>query len=277
MSDKDKPTDNGEETKTQEQLQQEAEAKKKAAIKRRLDKKARRTAEQEEAERKRIEAIEEENRILKEKVNPAPATKPTLADYGDNVEGYEKDLNRWYQGQKAQEVKAGVSEGVKAHQHSQAIESQNAKVQARIDEHYVKAAEANIEGYDQAEENALEWLGEAVVEGIINVTDNAHEVIHLLGSNQDEADKLLDILKEDNVRGTAAIGRLSARAAKFHEKDENDDLDPEIIPEGGNLPVSDAALKRKHDKLVADCAAGKGDMKQLAKVRAEMREKGLIE
>lgn len=81
--------------------------------------------------------------------------------------------------------------------------------------------------------------------------------------------------KEDNVRGTAAIGRLSARAAKFERK-ENSGFDPENIPSGGNLPVSDAALKRQHDKLVEDCSNGTGDMKELTKVRSLMREKGLI-
>jgi len=276
MSKIDNPTGNGEQTKTQKTEAEIAEEKKKAAIQRRLGKKADKAVQETERLRKEKEALDEENRILKEKLNPAPATKPTLADYGDNVEGYEKDLNRYYQGQSAQEVKKGVQAGVQQERENQAIESNNARTQALIDEHYVKATNANIEGYDQAEANALEWLGDAIVEGIIKVTDNAHEVLHLLGSNQDEADKLLAILKEDNVRGTAAIGRLSARAAKFEQK-QNDDFDPENIPSGGNLPVSDAALKRRHDKLVEDCSTGKGDMKELTKVRSLMREKGLIE
>lgn len=275
MSKQDKPTENGEQTKTQKTEAEIAEEKKNAAIKRRLGKKADKAAEEAEIERKRVEALAEENRILKEKLNPAPAQKPTLADYGDNIEGYEKDLNRYYQGQSAQEVKKGVQAGVQQERENQAIESNNARTQKRIDDHYDKAAEANIEGYDQAEANALEWLGEAIVEGIINVTDNAHEVLHLLGSNRDEANKLLETLQEDNVRGTAAIGRLSARAAKFERK-ENSGFDPENIPSGGNLPVSDAALKRQHDKLVEDCSNGTGDMKELTKVRSLMREKGLI-
>lgn len=274
---KNNTTGDGEETKTQEQLQREAEAKKKAAIQRRLKKKAERKSS--DATNKKLETLEQENRILKEKLNPTPATKPTLESCGGDTALFEKNLDLYYKGQKQKEVDQSVSERVKQHEQTQALESQQAEVQRSIDAYYEKAIDLNIEGFQKAEDNAIEWLGEDIVQEVIHAVDNPVEVIHLLGSNEEEAESLLNALKKSATRGTVALGRLSARADKFQGKKEgedDEDLEPENIPEGGSLPVGDAALKRKHEKLVKACSEGTGDMKELRKVRAQMREKGLL-
>lgn len=244
-------------------------------IQKRLAKKKDREAEK---ARQRAEALEQENKLLKKQLNPGPGEKPTLEACGGDTDRFERELSRWYEGQADQKADEKASNRVKEFQQEQALESRDAKMQKQIDAHYDKVIESKIEGYDQAEANAIDWLGEQIVNGIIEVTDNSPEVIHFLGSNEEEAEALLEILKKSPAKGTAYIGRLSAKVDKFSKKPgEDDELEPDESLSGGGAPQTHAQLKRRHDKLVADIEAGKTDLlPQLRKVRADMRAEGIL-
>ena len=242
-------------------------------INKRLAKKREAKDQESEEVRKANEALAQENELLRKKLNPTPTEKPTLAGCGNDTEVFEVALNAWYNGESEKQIDSKVKAALSTQQQHRVAETRENDSQSAVDSHYEKVQEMKDEGYDQAEANAIEWLGEDTVKEIIAIVDNSPETIKLLGSNKEEADALAATLKQNPTRATADIGRLSARAGKF---DNNGTPLPDEQPGGGNLPVSDQALKRRHDDLVEKARKGEAVGPELRKVRAEMREKGLL-
>lgn len=248
------------------------QGKKQTAIIKRIGKRADKANAENTRLTSELEASKQETALLQQQLNPTPAQKPTLADCENDPERFDTELNRWYQGQSAVSTKTSIDKAVNEIKNTQAIESHDNRIQGLIDNHYEKANEANVEGYEIAEANALDWLGEKIFQGVIEVADNSPEVLFLLGSNKEEAEKLVTLLKTNPTKGTAEIGRLSARAVKFEKSDGVPD--PETNLEGGGTPVSNAHLKRQHDEIVKR-AMSTGNNEGLSAVRAKMREAGM--
>lgn len=191
------------------------------------------SAEAEEA-KKRAQALEEENRLLRlAQQQKQPPKEPNPDDFDTTAE-YQAAASKYYieQAREAarEEAQTLLQNSQKTTQQSQ-VES---RIEGKIDEHYRKVAELNIAGYDELEAKAGEILGDDIARQFIASTKNSPVVMAVLGKDPAKAAHLKFLIDSgDVVTAITELGRLDGKADSFLKPKGKPAPEPEDHIPGG--------------------------------------------
>lgn len=94
--------------------------------------------------------------------------------------------------------------------------------------HYERASKLKVKDYAGVEDQAIEALGEDLVNGIIGNFEESETLLFYLGNNPAKAQKLANAIATNPVVGTAEIGRLLERIKVRPKTTPPPDPDEEI-------------------------------------------------
>lgn len=140
----------------------------------------------------------------------------------------------------------------------------------KLEEHYGRVAGMKAKDYFEVEDKAIDYMGEETVKEIIENFDDPHILLYFLGSNQGEAEELVDTIKSNPIRGTAAIGRLQSELMVKPKSKIIPNPDEDL--EGGTLSGNMTADERKLDKLRKE-ADKTGNINKVLAFKREMKAK----
>jgi hypothetical protein len=140
----------------------------------------------------------------------------------------------------------------------------------KLEEHYGRVAGMKAKDYFEVEDQAIEYMGEETVKEIIENFDDPHILLYYLGANKGEAEELVDTIKSNPIRGTAAIGRLQSELMVKPKSKKIPNPDEDL--EGGTSSGNMTADERKLDKLRAE-ADKTGNINKVLAFKREMKEK----
>lgn len=214
-----------------------------------------------------LELAREKNKILEIALEQAKATKkaevklPDPNDFEDGVNdaGYIDQHNKYTQTSIASQVAEQVAQATQTASVTQSEEQQSSALLSKQVKHYERADEIGAKDYEATEDKALEVLGQATANHIIDNFDDSHIILYYLGKNPDEAKRIAHLLETQSIKGVAEVGRLSAQLQIKPKNKTVADPDEEIISDGN---AQEGQLERKLEKL-RDQAAKTGNMKAL--------------
>jgi len=214
--------------------------------------------------------LAQENKLLKTQVNPTPqsGTPPTLEQCEGDIERFQAETARFY----ASQVGQVVDQKINHLQTTQAAQANDAEFNQAVNGHYDRAAKMGVQDYEQAESNALNILGNDLVNEIVKTVPNSNELLYMLGSDSNEAYRVKNLLDQNPVRATVELGILAGKAGGFKKEQRPD---PETDISGGQQPnVAHANLKKQYDAAI-EKAAQTGDNSEVRALRKQMREAGV--
>lgn len=153
----------------------------------------------------------------------------------------------------------------------------NAALLDMQEKHYKRAEELGASDYSETEDKAIAILGKDIVNGLIQATGQSEVILYYLGKNPDKAEAIAQLISDDPIKGTLAIGRLEVELkVKPKTKTSETIPDPDNELEGGS-PAATNANQARLDKL-REAAAKTGDEDAMRKVMAfkkRAKEKGI--
>lgn len=168
------------------------------------------TANQEAEEaRRRAEALEEENKLLRLKAGQETLKRPKPDDFDSDAE-YDAALDAYDEQRLTQITDKRLKEVVDASQAHTTQSNQNALTETQLKAHYERAGEFKVKDYEETEDKAIDILGRDTVKQIMVNTDNSPVILYHLGKNPGKAEKLADLIASNPMKGVLEIGRLEA-------------------------------------------------------------------
>ena len=165
-------------------------------------------SEAEEA-RRRADALEEENRLLRMKTQQKPLTRPKAEDFATDAE-YESALDK-YDEQRLREIAdRRLSEHMEASQQRNTQAAHDEELRVSLTAHYERAEGLKVTDYEETEDRAISILGNDTAKQIMANTVNSEVILYHLGKNPAKAERLLQLIQENPIKGVAEIGRLDA-------------------------------------------------------------------
>ncbi len=162
-----------------------------------------------DVERHKREALEEENKLLRLKLQQDVETKePNIDDFETDSE-YQTAIKDFY---KREATKAGAAEAqrIVAESQQQTTRARNTQTRSgELDEHYARADTSGIKGYDELEGAVIDVLGQELVEELAANNEKAHLVIAHLGVNLGKAERFAREAKTRPVKALLDIGALA--------------------------------------------------------------------
>ena len=251
-----------------------------------------RLIEQRDKERKekgevqhRLDSTTEENKLLKLKLQQIEEgtiekePNPDDFDLGTDDPAYRKADKDF----RAQEYrKIAREEASKAAKHSaqgQTREQAERELQRKQKTHWDNADTLGVDDYDEKEVKATEILGAEMVTNIIDYfPDDSHKLIYHLGTNEDVAEDVADLLESKGagmVKGVAELGRILERINAKKPKSKATPSPDEDTK--GSGPSPQEALQRKLDLLREDAAkTGRKDgMTRIMEFKRKCKERGV--
>lgn len=260
----------------------------KTGYKRRVD---RLTKQREEAKGENAELLtrlrnsEEKNKLLELKVSQGvkrePA-KPNPSDFDD-----EEDDPKYIAAKKAyDEAKMDKLVTEKVQQATKTIGQQQSVAQKKLDlekkqeSHWEKADKLGVDDYDDKEEKLVKTLGTDMVNNIIDYfPKDSHNLVYYLGTNQEAAEEMGEMLADRNgpgmVQGVAELGRIIEKIKAKPLKSKTNP-DPDTESEGSESSPQET-LQLRLDKLRDEAAkSGRKDgMKRILEFKRKARARGI--
>ena len=212
-----------------------------------------------------LQRLKTENEQLQARSSQAQGM-PTMAQFDNDAEQFQTAMGSYYQNQTTGIVRQELNQ----FQASQTQSSQDIQIDSAINSHYDRAQEFGKKDYNEAESNAKSVIGEELVKGIMQNTQNSEQILYMLGNDSARATALANMTP---LQATMEIGRLSAQAGSYTKEQRPD---PEDNVEGGKAPsVSNANLQKRYDSILEKACNG-GSLEDLKAIKKEMREAGLL-
>ena len=194
-----------------------------------------------EAEARKRELLEEENKLLRLKMaQKEPSGPPKLEQFDSELEYYQAKST--YDTEQARI--AGREEAAQELARAQSQNHQAAVDKERdglIQSHYDRVDTLNIPDYDQLEDKVIDVMGQNLVTEIIANTDKSHLLIPYLAANLGKAERFTEMSKTQPVKLLMDIGAL-ARDLKVKRK-HSPAADPETTIDKGLATNTDGYLK----------------------------------
>jgi len=86
----------------------------------------------------------------------------------------------------------------------------NPKSEQRQVAHYEAAEKLGVKDYDEAEDAAINVLGQDTVKRLIDASDASPRILYYLGKNKEVAAEIAELVKTDPVAGVLKLGALGA-------------------------------------------------------------------
>lgn len=186
--------------------------------------KAREELELEREKNRLLQLAMEQNRQPKEK---SAEPKPEDFDQGEWDPEYKKAVREYQDKLIDERVAAKLQETNEAKEQERLKQQQQQELATRQQDHYKRSLNLGVTDYTDAEDKALEVLGNGNVNHIISNFDDSEVLLYHLGKNPDRAAKIGSMIKSNPIRAVAEIGRLSAElAVKPNKKPAPNPVDP---------------------------------------------------
>jgi hypothetical protein len=241
--------------------------------------------EKAKAEKARLEAeerqkanalLEEENKLLKLRLEQEAGQKPKGAPNPDDYDGgewsdeYKKDAQAYQEQQINQQVQSALEQRKQQEQQDELKRQKQEELKQHKHSYYTKGLTAYGEDdFALAEDRVTEVLGENALNHLVSDLDDSHAIVHYLGTNEDDLARIAKLLKEKPVRAIAELARLPISA----KTTSNPKPEPVEELEGGS-PSSGEAWARKIDKMRDKVRSGKATMKDVLSLKKQAREAG---
>lgn len=191
--------------------------------------------------------------------SPSKSAAPKWDDYGSDDE-YQQAVLSWAQ---SQQPKSNPMDQIQQYQRQQQFSQ-------RVDGHYQRAqtlAEKFPE-YSQAEQAAVEVLGQELASDIAARAKNSAELFLYFGKNSAKASEFKRLADTDPVEAALELGRLDA-SLKVQARQKAPLPEPDEPLDGGRA-TSQGAWQRKLDKL-----REKNDIRGAIALKREARAEGI--
>lgn len=210
--------------------------------------------------------LKAENEILQARSSQSQ-TMPTMAQFDNDAEQFQAAIGSFYQNQ----TTGIVQQQLNQFQANQTESNQNVQIDSAINSHYDRAQDFGKKDYNEAESSAKNIIGEELVKGIMQNTQNSEQILYMLGNDSARASALANMTP---LQATMEIGRLSAQAGSYTKEQRPD---PEDVVEGGKAPsVSNANLQKRYDSILEKAMITGGNLEELKAVKKEMRDSGML-
>ncbi len=225
---------------------------------------------------KRVEMLEEENRLYRERLTGGKPQssqqgglppRPRPEQFGSDDE-FEKAFEQWNQAKLvliARDVAAQERQRVINEQRQADIQQ---KAEGNLRKHFERADEANYPGYEEAEDAAIDVLGKQVAQQImINAPDSVKTML-ILGNAPEQARYYRELIERNPVKGLMELGEFVGKAAI--NRKHSDAPDPDEQFSGGGQVLSDKAWQTRIDKMRK---AG-SSVREILKVKEQAQQAG---
>lgn len=221
---------------------------------------------------KKLETLEQENRLLRLSIEQNKESPPATAPDPDKFEDGVSDP--LYLRAHDEYTDARVNEAVKKHipQQIQAPPQQDQSLERKQIKHYERAEALGVTGYEGVEDKAIEIIGTEAANFIIQSNENSHLIFYHLGKNPGKAEYFADLSKTDAGKCVMELGALGADLKVVQPKANlNQAPDPDDELEGSS-PAKLSSDDRKLESLRAQ-AQETGDMTQLMAFKRQLKER----
>lgn len=190
-----------------------------------------------EAERSRREAAEQENKLLRMRMQgqvakPKAEDFDTDAEYEAARERYENDRIAELAAKKAEEQ---VQQYLEKNQSQTTQQSQQREFERMSSAHDARAAALKVPDYDDVEDAAIDSLGDDLSRTIVSKIPNSEMLMYYLGKNRAKAEEFRSLATSDPLACVLELGGL-ARQLSVRPK-RRTAPDPETKVEGGGDPA----------------------------------------
>lgn len=214
---------------------------------------------QRDSARDEVAQLKSEIALLKANKSATPSTKePSWDDYGSDEE-YRQAVLKWAQSQQKQ---PNPIDQIQQFQRQQQFSQ-------RVDGHYQRAQSLaeKFPEYSQAEQAAVEVLGQELASDIAARAKNSAELLLYFGKNSAKAREFKHLADTDPVEAALELGRLDA-SLKVQARAKAPLPDPDEPLDGGRAS-SQGSWQRKLDK-----ARDANDIKGAIAIKKQARAEG---
>lgn len=154
-----------------------------------------------EEERKRRQALEEENKLLRLQAQQS-LKRPNEDDF-DSREEYLRAVEKYDNDRIEKIAEEKAAQILQQNQAQTQTANQNHQLQTKIEAHYDRANSLNLKNYEELEDKAIDILGTDLSKVIMANTAKSHLIMAHLGANVGKAMELAELLKVDPVSAFA--------------------------------------------------------------------------
>lgn len=213
--------------------------------------------------RERINALEQENEVLKQAAKGKPSESPKWEDFSSDEE-YQTAVQEWVT---KNQSSTKPKEHINPADFYNAFEQKQAKEQA-INRHYSKAEELieKFPDYSAAEESAVKTLGQGLVDEIATLSEKSAELMLYFGRNDAEAMRFKHLAETNPQRAAIELGKLEA-TVNVQPKQSEQLPDPDEALSGATPSPKLSKLEKQLEQ-----ARSKGDVAAAIDIKRQMRE-----
>lgn len=186
--------------------------------------------------RKKAEALEEENRLLRTvRETEDPNKEPNPEDFDSDAE-YEAAKKTFDEKRIAALVQEKLTEVVTKAQTTTTQQAQENQLNQKIAEHLTRAEGLKVSDYESTEDVAIEALGKEFAKQVMAKNRKSELILYHIGKNPGKAEYYANLAKSDLVSALMEIGELGARLKPKPKHSQAPDPDTDLKGAGGIKP-----------------------------------------
>lgn len=219
---------------------------------------------------RKLQVLEEENKLLKLQSSQSPAQMPDEDNF-DSRKEYLAALNEYNNNQIAEQVQKQTAKVFENVQTQTATATQDDNLRGQITKHYDRANDAKIKGYEALEDKAIEILGNDLSKQIMANSSKSHLIMGHLGANTAKAREISELLKTNPIQAYTEALEVGLNLSTTRKKPSPS---PETeVPAGGSASVG--IWQKKYDDAIAKVQAGTLTVRDTAAIRKQAQEAGV--
>ena len=204
-------------------------------------------------EREKVKLLELSNEQLRTQTTPTAAI-PDPDDYDDGV------ADPRYQSAHRAYTDAAVAAAIQNQTPAPQTQTQvrpapSEAVERKQTQHYERAAELKVTDYEDAEDAAVEIIGNNTASQLISVSDKSHMILYYLGKNPREAENFAALVESNPTEAAVHVGRLEERLKIQPRAGRKPPPEPDEQLAGGSS-ASGSAYEKGLDALREKAAGG---------------------
>lgn len=218
------------------------------------------------------EALRAENELLRRNASgqgnaeDRPLKRPTMESCGHDEDEFNRQLDA-YEEQRDKRFLSQVQSSVTQH-----VQPAN-NGPSPIDKHYERAEKLNVSDFNEAQDAAIEVMGQAVVSQIAENFSKSEYLIYYLGKNPVKAQEIQRLAASNPIAAAAELGVLQNKLSLKPKTRQSIDPEAKLEP-GGSAPTTADAWGKKIDAMRDKVSQGKASMKDLLALKQQAREAG---
>jgi len=194
-----------------------------------------------EEERLRNEALEEENKLLRLRLNQdSPLKRPKAEDFDTDAD-YDAALEKYDETRIQEAARKVVADQIESAQGQTTRTQQRTQFEGNLREHYAQADKLKIKDFEEAEDQVVDTIGNELLQYIVNYHgDKSAAMVFHLSKNPVKAQELYDLSQDPSqaVRLAQRLTRLED-SLKIRAK-RSPTANPEKEVKSGTPAVSEA-------------------------------------